>query len=67
MRKIPGNKTPFTDRYSVPCLTCDSVEELTLMTWHRQLRLGAFMRPVSLHIGAWRYPVANVDFAHLKV
>ena len=22
----------------------------------RQLRLGAFMRPVSIHTGAWRYP-----------
>src|ERR1700722_11283938 len=36
----------------------------------RQLRLGAFMRPVSLHTGAWRYPGAfpdaNFNFAHLK-
>jgi alkanesulfonate monooxygenase len=34
------------------------------------LRLGAFMRPVSLHTGAWRYPGAfpdaNFNFAHLK-
>lgn len=22
---------------------------------HRQLKLGAFMRPVSIHTGAWRY------------
>lgn len=36
----------------------------------RQLRLGAFMRPVSLHTGAWRYPEAfpdaNFNFTHLK-
>ena len=36
----------------------------------RQLHLGAFMRPVSLHTGAWRFPGAwpdaNFNFAHLK-
>src|SRR5579859_2766840 len=36
----------------------------------RQLKLGAFMRPVSLHTGAWRYPGAfpdaNFNFAHIK-
>src|ERR1700754_1797830 len=36
----------------------------------RQLRLGAFMRPVSIHTGAWRYPGAwpdaNFNFGHLK-
>ena len=40
------------------------------MTTPRQLRLGAFMRPVSIHTGAWRYPGsypdANFNFAHLK-
>src|ERR1700742_2087366 len=40
------------------------------MAENRQLRLGAFMRPVSLHTGAWRfpgaYPDANFNFAHLK-
>ena len=39
------------------------------MTKPRQLHLGAFMRPVSLHTGAWRYPGAfpdaNFNFAHL--
>ncbi len=34
----------------------------------RKLHLGAFMRPVSLHTGAWRYPGAypdaNFNFAH---
>jgi FMN-dependent oxidoreductase (nitrilotriacetate monooxygenase family) len=36
----------------------------------RQLRLGAFMRPVSIHTAAWRYPGAwadaNFNFAHLR-
>jgi len=40
------------------------------MNRSRQLHLGAFMRPVSLHTGAWRfpgaYPDANFNFAHLK-
>ncbi|KAH8899007.1 Nitrilotriacetate monooxygenase component A/pristinamycin IIA synthase subunit A [Thozetella sp. PMI_491] len=36
----------------------------------KQLHLTAFMRPVSLHTGAWRYPGAypdaNFNFGHLK-
>lgn len=36
----------------------------------RQLHLGAFMRPVSIHTGAWRYPGAwpdaNFSFPKLK-
>jgi FMN-dependent oxidoreductase (nitrilotriacetate monooxygenase family) len=40
------------------------------MPTSRQLRLGAFMRPVSIHTGAWRYPGAfpdaNFNFAHYK-
>src|SRR3954465_13517891 len=40
------------------------------MSATRQLRLGAFMRPASIHTGAWRYPGAwpdmNFNFAHLK-
>src|ERR1700730_14213355 len=36
----------------------------------RQLRRGAFMRPASIHTGAWRYPGAwpdmNFNFAHIK-
>ena len=36
----------------------------------RQLRLGAFMRPVSIHTAAWRYPGAfpdaNFNFRHYK-
>jgi alkanesulfonate monooxygenase len=39
------------------------------MTPSRQLRLGAFMRPVSIHSGAWRFPGAfpdaNFNFAHI--
>lgn len=30
-------------------------------TKKKQLHLGAFMRPVSLHTGAWRYPGAHPD------
>jgi len=36
----------------------------------RKLHLGAFMRPASIHTGAWRYPGAwpdmNFNFAHTK-
>ena len=39
------------------------------MTSRRQLHLGAFMRPVAIHTGAWRYPGAypdaNFNFAHI--
>src|SRR6202161_3058659 len=31
------------------------------MSSSRQLRLGAFMRPVSIHTAAWRYPGAWPD------
>jgi len=40
------------------------------VTHSRKLRLGAFMRPVSIHTAAWRYPGAfpdaNFNFAHYK-
>src|SRR5690349_18851799 len=40
------------------------------MAASRQLRLGAFMRPVSIHTAWWRYPGAspdaNFNFEHLK-
>ncbi len=40
------------------------------MATSRQLKLGAFMRPVSIHTAWWRYPGAwpdaNFNFAHLK-
>jgi FMN-dependent oxidoreductase (nitrilotriacetate monooxygenase family) len=36
----------------------------------QQLKLGAFMRPISIHTGAWRYPGAfpdaNFNLAHIK-
>ena len=36
----------------------------------RRLRLTAFMRPVSIHTAAWRYPGAyadaNFNFRHIK-
>src|ERR1700742_369967 len=31
------------------------------MATKRQLRLGAFMRPVSIHTAAWRYPGGTPD------
>lgn len=31
------------------------------MSDRRQLHLGAFMRPISIHTGAWRYPGAVPD------
>jgi alkanesulfonate monooxygenase len=40
------------------------------MSDRKQLKLGAFMRPVSIHTGAWRYPGAipdaNFNFPALK-
>ena len=40
------------------------------MSDERRLHLGAFMRPVTIHTGAWRYPGAypdaNFNFAHIK-
>jgi FMN-dependent oxidoreductase (nitrilotriacetate monooxygenase family) len=40
------------------------------MTMSRRLHLGAFMRPSTIHTGAWRYPGAHADanfnFADLK-
>lgn len=48
----------YTDRY----------QGLRVMA--KSLHLTAFMRPVSLHTGAWRYPGsypdANFNFAHIK-
>lgn len=40
------------------------------MSETRRLHLGAFMRPVAIHTGAWRfpgaYPDANFNFTHLR-
>ena len=36
----------------------------------QQLKLGAFMRPISIHTGGWRYPGAfpdaNFNLSHIK-
>src|ERR687897_2645154 len=41
-----------------------------VMASRRHLKLAAFMRPASIHTGAWRYPGAfpdaNFNFAHFK-
>src|SRR5919109_1848171 len=46
------------------------MRERLSMTRPRQLKLAAFMRPATIHTGAWRYPGAfpdaNFNFAHLK-
>src|SRR4051812_23602712 len=40
------------------------------MSSRKQLRLGAFMRPTTIHTGAWRYPGAwpdsNFNFAKIQ-
>ena len=40
------------------------------MVRKRQLHLGAFMRPATIHTGGWRYPNsyadANFNFEHIK-
>ena len=40
------------------------------MAEKRKLRLGAFMRPVTIHTGSWRYPGAyadaNFNFRHIE-
>lgn len=40
------------------------------MASQRQLKLGAFMRPISIHTGAWRYPGAwpdaNFNFGRIR-
>ena len=40
------------------------------MSAHKRLHLNAFMRPASIHTGAWRYPGAfpdaNFNFQHTK-
>jgi len=40
------------------------------MSARKQLHFGAFMRPATIHTGAWRYPGAypdaNFNFAHMR-
>src|ERR1700758_1434949 len=57
-------------RPAVPiCLPRDNQNGYGAMA-QRQLKLGAFMRPISIHTGAWRYPGAwpdaNFNFGHIK-
>src|SRR6201986_3286006 len=56
-------------RTRIPMSDSTSNLEMTTMA-QRQLKLGAFMRPVSIHTGAWRYPGAwpdaNFNFGHIK-
>src|SRR5271170_7889265 len=53
----------------VTILNCRKHRDRT-MSPQRQLHLGAFMRPASIHTGAWRYPGAwpdmNFNLAHTK-
>src|SRR5262249_31877678 len=55
--------------YFLSRLHSNTVRKGFSMTASRQLKLTAFLRPVSLHTGAWRYPSAfpdaNFNFAHL--
>jgi FMN-dependent oxidoreductase (nitrilotriacetate monooxygenase family) len=59
-------RAPFSD--PSPSRLADDDKEDS-MSSSRQLRLGAFMRPVSIHTAAWRYPGAfpdaNFNFEHL--
>src|SRR6266481_101003 len=61
--------TDFIFRLGTPHLRLPGAGQRD-MTSSRQLHLGAFMRPVSIHTGAWRYPGAypdaNFNFAHLR-
>src|SRR5215831_11054407 len=59
----------------IPCGTmprcpCSTAKGSWDMTAKRQLHLGAFMRPISIHTAAWRYPGAypdaNFNLAHIK-
>jgi alkanesulfonate monooxygenase len=62
--------TAWVDRAANVILPTLRFSEQTTLSEQRQLRLGAFMRPASIHTGAWRYPGAypdaNFNFAHLK-
>jgi FMN-dependent oxidoreductase (nitrilotriacetate monooxygenase family) len=77
---LPGNpsvavfagKPPFRPTRRAPHFLFDTptAKAMPLMSDRPQLRLGAFMRPVSIHTAAWRYPGAypdaNFNFAHLR-
>jgi FMN-dependent oxidoreductase (nitrilotriacetate monooxygenase family) len=60
---------PFLRRRSSSSNLLRINEQEVGMSNSRQLRLGAFMRPASIHTAAWRYPGglpdANFNFQHL--
>src|SRR5271156_2201401 len=73
MRLGQGSQTAIADAAGL--ISMDSIRPLIgvtgdIMDRSRQLHLGAFMRPVSIHTGAWRYPGAypdaNFNFSHLR-
>src|SRR6202167_5394684 len=59
-----------SEQGSVRCPAASTSEPQEGLMTKRQLRLGAFMRPVGIHTGWWRYPGsypdANFNFEHLK-
>src|SRR6202167_4257888 len=59
-----------SEQGSVCCPASSTSEPQEGLMTKRQLRLGAFMRPVGIHTGWWRYPGsypdANFNFEHLK-
>jgi alkanesulfonate monooxygenase len=72
-RRINRNNLPKSDDAFValrPYLPATVNKSGEIEMAKRQLRLGAFMRPVSIHTGAWRYPGAipdaNFNFPVLK-
>jgi FMN-dependent oxidoreductase (nitrilotriacetate monooxygenase family) len=70
MRKSPYSARPLQGPEPNHIRANPNTTERPVMPDRRQLHLGAFMRPVSIHTAAWRYPGAfpdaNFNFAHLK-
>src|SRR5580698_11543921 len=64
-RATPGRCFPVS-----PVSTFRSSFKGSQMEPSRRLHLGAFMRPASIHTGAWRYPGAypdaNFNIVHLR-
>src|SRR5580658_5542021 len=62
--------TLSSEQGSVRCPAAPTSEPQEGLMAKQQLRLGAFMRPVGIHTGWWRYPGAypdaNFNFEHLK-
>src|SRR5260370_35824018 len=68
VQRLPSRRAISSSAWYPTSMT--SRNRTTKMASSRQLHLGAFMRPASIHPGAWRYPGAwpdmNFNFAHLK-